>query len=48
MAAFSFADIQLTSETDTHPEEPLPEPEAPEELPLVYEVTLEELMAMAE
>ena len=28
--------------------EPNPEPEEPEELPLVYEVTLEQLMAMTD
>jgi hypothetical protein len=34
---------------DVSPEpEPEPEPEEPEELPLVYEVTLEQLMAMTD
>ena len=46
LAADGTADTAPPAE-DTEPSEPV-EPEEPEELPLVYEVTLEQLMAMTD
>ena len=48
VAEFSFAQIQAETEAELLPEETDSEPAAEEEKPLVYEVTLEELMAMVD
>ena len=45
---FSFADLQTASAAEKRSEEASSEPEVVEEKPLVYEVTLEELMAMGD
>ena len=45
---FSFAQIQAETEAESLPEETASEPAVEEEKPLVYEVTLEELMAMVD
>ena len=45
---FAFAQIQAETEAESLPEETASEPAVEEEKPLVYEVTLEELMAMVD
>ena len=45
---FSFSDLQTASAAEKLSGEASSEPEVVEEKPLVYEVTLEELMAMGD